>query len=82
MKLTAHSNISYLSEPKARSQATWNFFLSSDSTVPHNNGDVLNIAHIMKHIMTSATEAEIAALYIMVWETVYIHIILKEMGHK
>ena len=32
--------------------------------------------------MSSATEAELAALYIMAREAVYIRIILKEMGHK
>ena len=82
MILAAHSDASYLSEPQARSRAGGHFFLSSDSTVPHNNGAVLNIAHIIKHVMTSATEAELAALYIMAREAVYIRIILEELGHK
>ena len=47
-----------------------------------NNGAILNIAHIIKHVMSSATEAELAALYIMAREAVYIRIILEEMGHK
>ena len=50
--------------------------------MPNNNGAVLSIAHIIKHVMTSATEAELAALYIMAREAVYIRIILEEMGHK
>ena len=54
----------------------------SDSTVPGNNGAVPNIAPIVKYVMTSATEAELAALYIMAREAVYIRIILEEMGHK
>jgi hypothetical protein len=33
------------------------------------------------HVMTSATEAELAALYIMAREAVYMRIILEEMGH-
>ena len=82
MKLAAHSDASYLSKPKARSRAGGHFFLSSDATVPHNNGAVLNIAHIIKHVMTSATEAELAALYITAREAVYLRIILEEMGHK
>ena len=61
MKLAAHSDASYLSDPKAHIRAGGHFFLSSDSTVPHNNGAVLNIAHIIKHIMTLATEAKLAA---------------------
>ena len=52
MKLAVHSDASYLSEPNARSRAGGHFFLSSDATVPHNNGAVLNIAHIIKHVMT------------------------------
>ena len=65
MNLTAHINASYLSKPKERRQSGGHLFLSSDSTVPHNNGAILNIAHVIKHVMTSATEAEMAALYSM-----------------
>jgi hypothetical protein len=32
--------------------------------------------------MSSATEAELAALYIMAREAEYIRIVLEEMGHK
>jgi hypothetical protein len=78
MVLAVHSDASYLSEPKARSRAGGHFFLSSD---PPNNGAVLNIAHIIKNVMSSATEAELAGLYIMVREVVYIRIILEELGH-
>ena len=77
MKLAAHSDASYLSDPKARSRAGGHFFLSNDVTVPHNNGAILNIAHISKHVMTSATEAELAVLYITTREAVYLHILLE-----
>jgi hypothetical protein len=50
--------------------------------IPPNNGAVLNIAHIIKHVMSSATEAELAGLYIMAREAVYIRIILEEIGHN
>ena len=56
-KLAAHSDTSYLSETKACSRAGGHFFLSKDSTIPQNNGAVLKIAHIIKHVMSSATEA-------------------------
>jgi hypothetical protein len=82
MVLAVHSNASYLSEPKARSRAGGHFFLSSDTTIPPNNGAVLNIAHIIKNVMSSATKAELAGLYIMAHEAVYIRIILEELGHK
>ena len=82
MKMAAHSDARYLSEPKARNRAGGRFFLSSDSSVPHNYGAVLNIAHIIKHVISSATEAELAALYIVAQEAVYICILLQELGHK
>ena len=82
MVVAVHSDASYLSEQNARSRAGGHFFMSSDSTIPQNNGAVLNIAHIIKHVMSSATEAELAGLYIMAREAVYIRIILEELGHK
>jgi hypothetical protein len=82
MILAVHSNASYHSEPKARSCAGGHFFLSNDAAIPTNNGAVLNIAHIIKHVMSSVTEAELAALYIMAREAVYIRIVLEAMGHK
>jgi hypothetical protein len=82
MILAAHSDASYLSEPNARSRAGGHFFLSNNAEIPPNNGAILNIAHVIKHVMTSATEAELAALYINAREAVYIRIILEEMGHK
>ena len=82
MILAVHSDASYLSEPKAQSRAGGHFFLSSDTNMPHNNGVVLNIAHIIRHVMFLATETELAAIYIMAREAIYICIVLEEMGHK
>ena len=82
MILAVHSNASYLSKPKSHSRAGGHFFLSSDTQIPANNGAILNIAHIIKNVMSSATEAELAVLYIMAREAVYIRIIFDEMGHK
>ena len=82
MKLTVHNDASYLSEPKARSRAGGHFFLSNKATILQNNSAILNIAHIIKHVMTLVTEAELAALDIMEREAVYIRIVLEEMGLK
>jgi hypothetical protein len=81
MVVAVHSNTSYLSEPKAQSQVGEHFFISSNTTVPPNNGATLNTAHIIKNVISLATEAEIAGLYIMVCEAVYIRIILEELEH-
>ena len=81
-KLAVHSDASYLSERKEKSRAGGHFFLSNKATIPQKNGAILNITQIIKHIMTSATEAKLAALYITAREDVYIIIILEEMGCK
>ena len=82
MKLAVHSNASYLSEPKARSQAGEHLFLSNEATISQNNGAILNITHIIKHVMTKTTESEPAAHYIMECKAIYIRIILEDMGNK
>ncbi len=82
MVKAVHSDSSYLCKPKAKSRVGGHFFMSINAEIPPNNGAILNIAHIIKHVMTSAREAELAALYIMEQETVYMGIILEEMGHK
>ena len=82
MVLAVHSDASYLSEPKARSRAGGHFFMSLNHNDPPNKSAILNIAHIIKNVMSSATEAELAALYIMAREAVYIRSVLEELGHK
>ena len=79
MILALHSDASYLSEPKAQSRAV---FSSNDTSIPPNNGAVLNIAHIIRLLVLSTTEAELAAIFIMARKAIYIPIILEEMEHK
>jgi hypothetical protein len=50
MILAAHSDASYLTKPGARSRAGGHFFLSTNAEIPPNNGAILNIAHIIKHM--------------------------------
>ena len=64
MVIAVHSDASYLSETKARSQAGGHFFLSENDEYPSNNGAVLTIAQIIKAVMSSAAEADIGALCI------------------
>ena len=82
MVLVVHSNAGYLNKLEARSRAGGHFFLSSNAKIPTNNGAILNVAQIIKNVMSSAAEAEFGALYIMAQEAVFIKHILKEMGHK
>ena len=81
MVLAIHSDASYLSEAKARSRAGGHFFMSSDIPIPANNGAVHTVAQIIKSVMSSATEAEIGAMYINAREAVPARKALLEMGH-
>jgi hypothetical protein len=81
MVLVVHSDASYLSEPKARSCAGGHFFMSSNTKDPPNNGAVLNIAQLIKAVMSSAAEAKLGALYINAQEVVPQRQLLEEMGH-
>ena len=82
MVLAVHSDAGYLNEPNARSRAGGHFFLSNHAAHPPNNGAILNLAQIIKNVMSSATEAELGALFITTREAVYIRNILTAMGHK
>ena len=82
MILNVHSDVSYLTEPKARSRAGGHFFLSDNTKDPTNNGVVLNIAKIMKSVMSSAAEAEIGALFLNSRQAIPARRTLIEMGHR
>jgi len=80
MKLTIHSNASYLSEPKARSRVGGHMFMADLEEIPINNGAILNISQIIK-VMSSAAEAEPGALFINSKKAVSMRKALEEMGH-
>jgi hypothetical protein len=81
MILAIHSNASYLLEPKAKSQAGGHMFMAGDDEIPINNGAVLNILQIIKSVMSSAAESELAALLINAKTAVSMHTMLKELGY-
>ena len=82
MVLVVHSDASYLSEPKACSHAGGHFFLLSDTADPENNGAALNLAHLIKAVMSSAAKAKLGALYINAREAIPQRHVLEELGHK
>ncbi|KAL7483042.1 hypothetical protein ACHAW6_008693 [Cyclotella cf. meneghiniana] len=82
MVLSIHSDASYLNEEGARSRAGGHHYMSEDAPFPPNNGAVLNVAEIIKAVMSSAAEAELGALFINAKKGVEIRNILEEMGHK
>ena len=80
MILAAHSDAGYLNKINARSRAGGFVFLSEDDLIPRLNSPVLAIAQIIRHVMSSAAEAELAALFMTAQELVPLQNTLEEMG--
>ena len=81
MVLAIHSEAGYLNKSNARSRVGGHFFLSSNTQYPPSNGSILNVAQILKTVMSSAVEAELGGLYFNSQEAMYMRNILAEMGH-
>ena len=80
MVLAAHSDASFLTETGARSRAGAHIFLSDNDPIPRPNGPILSLSHVIKHVVASAAEAELAALYHTAREMVPLRHTLTEMG--
>ena len=82
MVLNVHSDASYLTEPKARSQAGGHFFLSDNSKDPTDNGAVLNVAQIIKNAISSTAETELGSLFINTRQEIPARKTIEELGHQ
>jgi hypothetical protein len=88
MKLAIESDASYLSSYNSRSRVGGYFYLSSNSghssksEPPPLNGAIHVTANILKHVVASAGEAEIAATFTNGQDGCPIITTLEEMGHK
>jgi hypothetical protein len=92
MILHVESDASYLSESKGRSRAAGLHYLSCRSHTPlvaptatdpspPSNGAIFVHCQILKEVLSSAAEAELAALFHNGKEAYAIRIILQELGH-
>ncbi len=63
MILAVHTDTSYLSEQNSRSRASALFYLTNHDNDDFNNGAILTLSSIINHVMSSAFEVELAALY-------------------
>ncbi|GAX19836.1 hypothetical protein FisN_11Lu298 [Fistulifera solaris] len=85
MILHIESDASYLSETKARSRAAGYHYLSSKQTTtdtpPPFNGPIAVHSTILKEVVSSAAEAELAALFYNGKEACPIRTALEEMNH-
>jgi len=80
MIAAAHSDAGFHNESKGRSRAGAHIFLSEDDPIPKWNGPILTLAQIIKFVMSSASEAELGAMFITAQAMVPIRNTLEEMG--
>ena len=64
MVLCGNSNATYINETKDCSRAGAYIFLSEDNTVPRLKSPFLTVAQIIRFVMSSTTEAELAGFFI------------------
>jgi len=81
MILKIHSDTSFLSESQARSRVGGYFFLGNKDDTSTNNRAIYVIAKIIKNVVASVSEAEIAGVFFDAKEAVPIRQSLEEMGH-
>ena len=70
MALCAHYDAGLQNEIKGRSRPGAHIFLSENDAMPRWNGSVLTLAKIIKFVMSSASEAELGAMFITAQEMV------------
>ena len=76
MVLCAHSDTGFHNESKGRSISGAHIFLSENDAIPRWNGPVITLAKIIKIFMSSASEAELGAMFITAQEMVAMRQIL------
>ena len=81
MVLKLHSDSSYLNAIGACSQQGGHFYLGNKTDPDILNGAILNLAAIMKMVLSSAAEAEFSALFHNTKEVTLLCTTLKELGH-
>jgi hypothetical protein len=82
MILAVHTNASYLSKQEGKSRASAHFYITNEGKKKFNNGAILTLSSIIKHVMSSASKAELAALYYGCKLAIPLRTTLEEMGHQ
>ena len=79
--LALHYDAFYLSEPGAKSRVGGQFYLKDKKDRESNNGAILTLSKIIENAMSSASEAETAALFLNCKADILVRIALEEMGN-
>jgi hypothetical protein len=70
MILCAHADAGFLNKTNSHRRAGAHIYLSEKDPFLQINGAILSIAQIIKYVMASATESELAVLFIMAHEMI------------
>ncbi len=70
MVVCAHLDAGFLNETNSLSRAGAHIIISKSKPSPYFNGAVLSIAQIIKFVMASAAESELAALFVTAREMI------------
>jgi hypothetical protein len=81
MILCAHADTGFLNETNAHNWAEAHISLSNDDPFSRVNGAILSIAQIIKFVMTSAAESELATLFVTAREMIPHRQTLIDMGY-
>ena len=85
MILHIHTDASFLSEPKAKSRDGGYFFLSNlpeDPTKAMHNAPIHVLCQILKNVLASASEVELAEMFENAQMGAIIRATLWDLGHK
>ncbi len=82
MILAVHMDTSYLSKAGGKSQAAGHFYLTNQNNKNFNNGAVLTLSTIIRHVISSASKAELSALYYGCKMAAPLRTNLEELGHN
>ena len=81
MILAIHSDAYYLSDKDAKSRSGGNFYPTNKNDEQLKNRFILTLSSIIKNVMASASEADMAVLFYNYKEAVPLRFMLEEMGH-
>ncbi len=79
MILAIYTDASNLSELGGKSRTKGHFYLTNRNNEVFNNGDILMLSSILKHVMSSVLEVELAALFYGCKQAAPTHVTLEEM---
>jgi hypothetical protein len=79
--ISVHTDVSYLSKPSGKSRAAGHFYLSNCNEKDFKNGAILTLSTIIKHIMLSASKAELAVHNFGCKLAAPLQTTLEELGH-